>query len=168
MERLSDSFFAQDALTLAPRLLGVLLCREADGKILKMRITETESYCGEEDTACHAHKGKTPRTRIMYGPGGRAYIYLCYGMHHLLNVVSGPEGRPEAVLIRGVSGFDGPGKLTKALCIDKSLNGENLMDSARLWLETDGVSFPCKATPRIGIAYATAEYRDKPWRFVAQ
>ena len=168
MDRLSHSFFTQDALALAPQLLGTLLCREVDGNVLKLRITETESYCGEADTACHAHKGRTARTQIMYGPGGRAYIYLCYGIHYLLNVVAGPEEQPEAVLIRGVSGFSGPGRLTKALHIDKSLNGENLIESARLWIETDGATLPFQVTPRIGIAYATPEYRDKPWRFVAK
>ena len=91
---------------MAPSLIGKLLCRkmcdENGERIIKFRITETECYFGEEDTACHAHKGKTERTKTMYRRGGIAYVYLCYGMHSMLNVVSGPEGYPEAVLIRGV------------------------------------------------------------------
>ena len=117
--RLTD--FSDDALALAPRLLGKFLCRRlADGTVLRRRITETEAYFGEEDTACHAHKGRTPRTDVMYSPGGCAYVYLCYGMHEMLNVVTGREGRPEAVLIRGVEGAEGPGRLTKALHVDRS------------------------------------------------
>ena len=81
--------------------------RMVDGTVMRRRITETEAYCGKEDTACHAHKGRTARTDVMYSPGGCAYIYLCYGMHEMLNVVTGPEGRPEAVLIRGVEGAEG-------------------------------------------------------------
>ena len=100
---------------MAPALLGKLLCRRVDDKIIKYRITETECYFGEDDTACHAHKGKTERTKIMYHEGGVAYVYLCYGLHSMLNVVSGIEDFPEAVLIRGVEGYNGPGKLTKAL-----------------------------------------------------
>lgn len=154
---------------MAPSLIGKLLCRRIciDGKeqVLKLRITETECYFGEEDTACHAHKGKTERTKIMYHSGGVAYVYLCYGIHSLLNIVSGSEDFPEAVLIRGVEGYNGPGKLTKALYIDCSLNGENLMDSDCLWLEDDGFTAKYTLGKRIGIDYATEEYRNIPWRY---
>lgn len=165
--KLDYKFYRQSAVELAPRLLGKLLCRSFGGEILKFRITETECYYGEDDTACHAHKGRTKRTEIMYGEGGRAYIYLCYGIHSLLNIVTGEKGFPEAVLIRGIEGFDGPGKLTKRLNIDRGLNGENLITSDKLWLEDDGVVSEYKAGKRVGIDYATEQYRNKLWRFTA-
>ena len=167
MSRLKQSFYHDSAVNLAPRLLGKLLCRNIDGTILKYRITETECYYGEEDTACHAHKGKTPRTAIMYEQGGFAYIYLCYGIHSLLNIVTGEKGHPQAVLIRGVEGFDGPGKLTKQLKIDRTLNCENLITSKNLWLEDDGTDLSYQTSPRIGINYATEEYKNIHWRFIA-
>ena len=154
---------------MAPSLIGKLLCRKicdnSGERVIKLRITETECYFGEEDTACHAHKGKTERTKVMYHSGGVAYIYLCYGIHSLLNIVSGPEDFPEAVLIRGVEGYDGPGKLTKVLAIDRSLNGEDLIASDKLWLEDDGFSAEYTVGKRIGIDYATEEYRNILWRF---
>ena len=154
---------------MAPSLIGKLLCRkmcdENGERIIKFRITETECYFGEEDTACHAHKGKTERTKTMYRRGGIAYVYLCYGMHSMLNVVSGPEGYPEAVLIRGVEEYNGPGRLTKALKIDRSLNGEDLVLSRELWIEDDGYCSEYVAGKRIGIDYATEEYRSILWRY---
>jgi DNA-3-methyladenine glycosylase len=101
----------------------------------------------------------------MYRRGGVAYIYLCYGVHHLINVVAGEEGSPEAALIRGVEGHAGPGKLTKALGITTAQNGEDLVASSRLWLEDDGFQAACEASKRIGIDYASEEYRNKLWRF---
>ncbi len=166
MSRLSHEFYRQNVLEVAPALLGKLICRNIDGEIIKLRITETEAYYGPDDTACHAHKGKTPRTAVMFESGGFAYVYLCYGIHHLLNVVTGEEGFPEAALIRGVEGYNGPGKLTKALKIDRTLNYENLITSDLLWLEDDGCICQHQATKRIGIDYATPEYRDKLWRYV--
>ena len=166
--RLDADFYRQPALTLAPALLGKLLCRAVDGEVRKLRITETECYCGECDTACHAHKGKTERTKVIYREGGCAYIYLCYGIHNLLNVVSGKEDFPEAVLIRGVEGFYGPGRLTKTLDIDRTLNGEDLVTSRQLWLEDDGTFPEYEAATRIGIEYATEEYREKLWRFTVK
>ena len=163
--RLSVRDYRRDAVSLAPKLLGKLLCRKTGRKILKLRITETEAYLGEEDTACHAHKGKTKRTAIMYEDGGHAYIYLCYGVHWLLNVVSGKKDNPEAVLIRGVEGFPGPGKLTKQLQIDKSLNGENMIISDRLWIEDDGKRPVFTAEKRIGIDYASERDKNRLWRF---
>ncbi len=156
------------ALELAPYLLGKILCvKGEDGSVTKGRINETEAYYGEEDTACHAHKGRTPRTEVLYEQGGVAYVYLCYGMHNLMNVISGPEGHPEGVLIRGISGFSGPGKLTKYLSINRSFNREDFLTSERIWLEDDGfVPEDIYTTPRIGINYATQEYIDIPWRFL--
>ena len=167
MNRLDNAFYSNSALVLAPRLIGKLLCRSTSGGVLRHRITETEIYCGEEDTACHAHKGKTERTKIMYQKGGYAYIYLCYGIHNLLNIVTGEEGFPEAVLVRGTEDHNGPGKLTKALQIDRSLNGESLVISNQLWLEDDGITLAYSTSKRIGIDYATDEYKNKLWRFKA-
>ncbi|MDR1308202.1 MAG: DNA-3-methyladenine glycosylase [Treponema sp.] len=165
--RLTADWYSTGAPSLAPALLGKLLCRRLPtGKILRRRITETEAYYGEEDTACHASRGKTERTAVMYRAGGFAYIYLCYGIHWLLNVVSGPVDFPEAVLIRGVEGFDGPGKLTKALEIGKDLKGENLTVSDRLWIEDDGYKPRFRATKRIGIDSAAEKDRNRRWRFV--
>lgn len=167
MARLNKNFYTQDVITVAPLLLGKTLVRKLeDGTIMRYMIIETESYYGEEDTACHAHKGKTERTKVLYKEGGIAYIYMCYGIHFLLNVVTGPKDHPEAVLIRGVEGFDGPGKLTKAMGISKDLNEENLTISDRLWIEDNGLIPKYKKTKRIGIDYATKEYRDKPWRYI--
>ena len=150
---------------MAPSLLGKLLCRRIDDEVVKYRITETECYFGEDDTACHAHKGKTERTKIMYHEGGVAYVYLCYGIHSLLNVVSGPADFPEAVLIRGVEGYEGPGKLTKALRIDRTLNGEDLINSKELWIEDDGYVANYKTDKRVGIDYASPEDREVLWRY---
>ena len=164
--RFSARDYRKDAVTLAPELLGKLLCRKTGKQILKLRITETEAYYGEADTACHAHKGRTERTSIMYEDGGRAYIYLCYGVHWLFNVVSGKKDFPEAVLIRGIEGFSGPGKLTKQLRIDKSLNGENLIESERLWIEDDGSRPSFQTSKRIGIDYASEQDKNRLWRFI--
>ena len=164
--KLKKAFYKQDALTVAPSLIGKLLCRKLpNGEVLKVRITETEAYRGEEDTACHARAGKTPRTEIMYGEGGFAYIYLIYGLHYLLNVVTGNKNEPQAVLIRAAEGFSGPAKLTKALQIDKTLNGCNLTENT-LWLEDDGFRATYKTSKRIGIDYACDKYRNIEWRFI--
>lgn len=168
MKRLEKDFYYDTAVEIAPKLLGKLLCRERDGEILKCRITETECYFGEGDTACHAHKGLTKRTKIMYERGGYAYIYLCYGIHALLNVVTGIQGHPEAVLIRGIENYNGPGKLTKALSITTALNEEDLVASDRIWLEEDGTILEYETTPRIGIHYASEEDKNRYWRFVAK
>lgn len=167
MKRLTQEFFDQNAVELAPQLLGKYLCRKTSEGILRLAITETEAYYTESDTACHARKGRTPRTELLYHRGGCAYVYLCYGIHNLFNVISGEEGIPQGVLIRGVAGFDGPGKLTRAMGIDRSLNGADLVQGSELWLE-EGEQPAYIRTPRIGIDYATEEYRNICWRFVAQ
>ena len=170
MKRLSAADYAVDAVTAAKLLLGKWLCRRLpNGSVLKVRIVETEAYCGEGDTACHAHCGKTERNAPMYEAGGIAYIYLCYGMHNLLNVVTGLKDSPEAVLIRGVEGAVGPGRVTKFLQIDRTLNREPLATSPRLWIEDGGTDPPrFKSTPRIGIAYATKRDQDRKWRYVVE
>lgn len=165
-KRMGRRALSRPAQQLAPELLGKLLCRRTDLGVFKYRIMETECYCGEEDTACHASKGKTPRTRVLYEKGGTSYVYLCYGMHALFNVVSGKEGHPEAVLIRGVEGYNGPGKLTRAMEIDRTLNEEDMTVSHKLWLEDDGYRPAYVRARRVGIDYATQEYRDVLWRFI--
>ena len=168
MRKLTANDYAVDAVTAAKALVGAWLCRRLeDGTVVRRRITETEAYCGEEDTACHAHKGRTARTDVMYSAGGCAYIYLCYGMHNLLNVVTGKKGYPEAVLICGIEDHIGPGRVTKFLQIDWTLNREPLTTSTRLWIEDDGTPSPrFKMTPRIGIGYATKRDQNRKWRFV--
>ncbi len=155
------------ATELAPWLIGKILCRNIDGKIIRARITETECYFGEEDTACHAHKGRTERTDIMYRAGGNAYVYLCYGIHSLLNITTGLEGHPEAVLVRGVENVTGPGRVTKFMQIDRALNKKELVRENGLWLEDDGFVSKYTKSKRIGIDYADPDDRDKLWRFVA-
>ena len=168
--RLKVSDYAGNAVEMAKALLGAVLCRRLDdGTVLRARIVETEAYFGEEDTACHAHRGRTPRTDVMYAPGGVAYVYLCYGMHAMLNVVTGPAEHPEAVLVRGVEGAVGPGRLTRALGVSCALNRENLVESDRLWIESDGTPPPrFSASPRIGIGYASKRDRARKWRFAAR
>lgn len=165
---LPKEYFLRPATELAPELLGKLLCRKIDGEVVKLRILETECYFGEEDTACHAHKGKTTRTDIMYKAGGNAYVYLCYGIHSLLNITTGKEGHPEAVLIRAVEGSVGPGRLTKRLSIDRSLNRMPLCEESGLWLEDDGTRFDYITAPRVGIDYANEEDRSRLWRFIVK
>jgi DNA-3-methyladenine glycosylase len=144
------------------------LCRKIEDNVLRLRILETECYFGEEDTACHAHKGRTERTGIMYEAGGNAYVYLCYGIHSLLNITTGEEGHPEAVLIRGVEESMGPGRLTKRLSIDRSLNRAPLSPESRLWIEDDGTKTDYITAPRVGIDYASEEDRTRLWRFIAK
>lgn len=167
--RIPPEFYTQDVLTAAPALLGKLLCRRLpDGTVQRRRITETEAYRGEEDSACHASKGQTKRTAVMYGSGGFSYVYLCYGIHSLLNIVTGAAGQPQAALIRGVEGITGPGRVTKAMGIDCSLNALDMRTSELLWLEDDGFAPPGVHTaPRVGIGYASPEDQAKPWRFLA-
>ncbi|MCD7770209.1 MAG: DNA-3-methyladenine glycosylase [Oscillospiraceae bacterium] len=150
----------------ARELIGQLLLRRLpDGQTLRVRITETEAYFGEADTACHAHKGRTKRTEILYRPAGTIYVYLCYGIHWMLNLVTGPEDMPQAVLIRGVDDVFGPGRVTKRLAIDGSLNGKMLGDE--LILENDGFAPQAAASPRVGIGYAAPEDQARLWRFTA-
>lgn len=166
--RLGSEFYTQDVLAAAPALLGKLLCRRLpNGTVLRRRITETEAYRGEEDTACHARAGKTNRTAVLYGPGGFSYVYLCYGIHSLFNVVTGAEGQPQAALIRGVEACSGPGRAAKAMCIDRSLNALDLCMSDLLWLEDDGfVPGKTLTAPRVGIGYASEEDQARLWRFI--
>jgi len=165
--RLDIDAYEMDAVSFAKKLLGMVLCRRLDdGSVIRQMITETEAYYGEGDTACHAHKGKTNRTKIMYERGGYAYIYLCYGVHNLLNIVTGKKDFPEAVLIRATHECKGPGRLTKAMYIDRSLNGKDLVKSDTLWVETGEKEYEYDSYPRVGIDYAEKVDRDRLWRFV--
>jgi DNA-3-methyladenine glycosylase len=168
MTRLKQEFFEQDVLILAPALLGMkLYCREKNGHAGQFIITETEAYKGADDLACHASKGRTARNEMMYRRGGVLYVYLIYGMHWMLNIVTGRAEEPQAVLIRGLDSITGPGRLTRMLGIDRSFNGEDLTASPRIWLEGGKAPLRYTATPRIGIDYAGPVWKNKPWRFVA-
>lgn len=167
------SFYSEDPLDVAAALLGAVLVHDHPQRArVAGRIVETEAYRGEEDLACHASAGRTKRTDVMYGPPGFAYVYLIYGMYNMFNVVTWPEGKPSAVLVRGVEPIqglegtsNGPGKLTRAMDIDLSLNREDLCGSRLFILQgepvTDG---DVERTKRIGISYA-GEWTERLWRF---
>ncbi len=160
---------SKNTVALARWLLGkVLATTGPDGVVRRARICEVEAYHGESDIACHASKGRTQRTEVMYTAGGVWYVYLCYGIHEMLNLVTGPVDHPSAILIRGVEGIDGPGRLTRALGIDRRFNGRPAEPATGLWLEDDGFVVPRRATrvtPRVGVAYAGPVWAAKPWRF---
>lgn len=164
---LERDYFTKPATVLAPDLIGKILCRKTQNGVIRARITETECYFGEEDTACHAHKGKTERTKTMYEEGGVTYVYLCYGIHSLLNIVTGPKNHPEAVLIRGVEGAVGPGRATKYMQITTADNSLPLCEKSGIWIEDDGTTPDYTALPRVGIDYASKEDKERPWRFIA-
>jgi DNA-3-methyladenine glycosylase len=186
MERLHRTFYEQDALTVARRLVGVHIVRMVGRTRMVARIVETEAYIAPEDKASHAYNGRrTKRTRVFYEPGGTAYVYLIYGMHHCLNVVTNEAEVPHAVLVRAaepVEGIElmrrnrgrsadgahqltnGPGKLCSAMAIDRSFNGVDLRRSSTLFLVAGDEPEQIAASPRRNIDYAE-EYRDKPWRF---
>ncbi len=130
-----------------------------------MRITETECYMGSDDTACHASKGKTERTSPLWLPGGYTYVYLCYGVYNMFNVVTGNEGEPQAVLIRGVQGHFGPGKFTRFAGIDKSFNRIDMKTSEKIFIEDDGYKPQIVTSKRVGIDYAAERDRNRLWRF---
>lgn len=166
---LDTEFFNRDVLLVTAELLGKVLCREIPGQEpTKHIITEAEAYDGAEDMACHANRGVTPRTFVMFGPAGRWYVYLCYGIHWMLNIVVGPESYPAAILIRSVDAYTGPGRLTKALCINKSLNNLPAYQDSGLWIEDHGLTpTHINRTPRIGIDYAGPIWSQVPYRFIA-
>jgi DNA-3-methyladenine glycosylase len=165
---LGTSFYKRDAETVAQDLLGKTLVIRLSGLERRSRITETEAYVGVHDLACHASKGKTKRTEIMFGPAGRAYVYLIYGMYDMFNIVTG-DGDGQAVLIRAVEPLNfegdtkGPSKLCKVLGITRELNNEPLFGE-KLWLEKGKVPKTITTTPRVGVEYAK-EWKDAPLRF---
>jgi len=169
---LARSFFEQKTLKVAQDLLGCFLIRQIGQKKISGRIVETEAYCGSKDLANHASKGRTNRTEAMFGPPGHAYVYLIYGMHYCFNIVTEKSGYPAAVLIRGVELDDrqtiiGPGKVCRALKIDKSLHGVDLVKSQKIWVEDNNQrlkDWKIVKLPRVSIDYA-GEYKYKRWRF---
>ncbi|MFW5755538.1 MAG: DNA-3-methyladenine glycosylase [Tangfeifania sp.] len=167
--RLPISFYQRDVLKVAPELLGKVLVRKfSDGQTKRFRITEVEAYRGGEDKACHANKGKTPRTEVMFREGGVVYVYLIYGIYWMLNIVTGGENDSSAVLIRGLENISGPGRVGKGLQLDKSFYGENLSASERIWIEESDVQVSYSAGPRVGIHYAGQPWVSKPWRFILE
>lgn len=164
--RLQRDFYIRDVLHVAPELVGKnMVVRSPDRSFNRYMITEVEAYKGSEDLACHASKGRTSRTEIMYHQGGRLYIYLIYGMYWMLNVVTGGEDDPQAVLVRGVENYPGPGKLTRSLGIDRSFYGEDLVISDRIWIEDTELKPVIKTGERIGVEYAGDYWKARPWRF---
>ena len=168
---LPRTYFNRPTLTVARSLIGKYVVREIDGRILAGKILEVEAYVGPQDKACHASKGRTRRTEVLFGPPGVAYVYLIYGMYHCLNVVTEREEFPSAVLIRAIEIdgelIDGPGRLCRALQIDRRLNRVDLTTGESLWFEDRGALVErgdVEAHPRIGVDYA-GEWAKKPWRF---
>jgi DNA-3-methyladenine glycosylase len=162
------SLLQQSAVHVARQLIGFRLCRYWEGKVFMKVITETEAYMGEEDGASHARFGRTNRNAPMYGPPGIWYVYVCYGMHAMLNLVTGHENEPAAVLLRSVQNISGPGRLTQWFHVTRSLNGQPCEPSSGLWLLPPTERFSVRTAPRIGIDYAGKEWAQKPWRFVAE
>ncbi|OHA80653.1 MAG: 3-methyladenine DNA glycosylase [Candidatus Yonathbacteria bacterium RIFCSPHIGHO2_01_FULL_51_10] len=162
-------FFDRAAPIVARELLGKTLVREVRGKRIASMITEVEAYDGPHDRASHAHRGKTPRNEAMFGPAGNWYVYLVYGMHEMLNIVTGPVGYPAAVLIRGTHDVVGPGKLTKYFKITRTQNKTIAASKSGLWIEDHGVRVLARQvmrTPRIGVSYAGEVWAGKKYRFV--
>lgn len=164
---LTADFFCVSADKLAVNLLGKALVRKIEGVEHRYLIAETECYMGVFDTACHACRGKTPKTSALWQRGGKLYVHLVYGLHYMLNIVAGIENDPMGVLIRGVKGAVGPGRLTKALYIDKDFNREDLLTSDRIWIEETDIFPHYDASKRVGIGYADKVDRERLWRFCA-
>ncbi|MBN2486764.1 MAG: DNA-3-methyladenine glycosylase [Bacteroidales bacterium] len=163
--KLTRHFYTRDVLEVAPGLLGKYLVLQTSGACNKFLITDVEAYRGTDDLACHASKGLTKRTEPMFRQGGILYIYLIYGMYYMLNIVTSTENNPQAVLIRGIEGCNGPGKLTKKLGIDQSFNREDLIDSNRIWVIDTNNTVSYKTSPRIGVDYAGDYWKNLHWRF---
>ncbi len=189
-KRLGPLFYQRtDVVELSKELLGKILVTRFDGLTTAGMIVETEAYRAPDDKACHAHLNRyTERTKVMFEAGGVAYVYLCYGIHHLFNVVTGQKGMAHAILIRGIEpvegidqmlerrGFEqlkpqltaGPGVMSKALGIHKSMTGSSLVDpESKMYIEDRGIPISPQeiiASPRVGIDYAE-ECADWPWRF---
>lgn len=162
------AFFDRPADRVARQLLGMhLVARTPDG-LQRLPVTEVEAYLGSHDLACHGSRGMTKRNATMFGPAGCWYVYLCYGMHWMLNIVTGKPGVPAAVLVRGAGHLSGPGRLTKALGIERSLDGAAATPCSGVWFEESGLQVPrrqVRRTARIGIGYA-GDWVEKPLRFV--
>ena len=164
--RLNREFYFRDVLSVAPDLPGKNLVILQAGIPESYIIIEVEAYRGEEDQASHARFGKTTRNSIMYEQGGFLYVYLIYGIHWMLNIVTGPAGSPQAILVRGLKTLTGPGVLTRRLGIDKSFHGEDLATSRRIWIEDTGIKPVIIQKPRVGINYAGEPLISHEWRFM--
>ena len=169
MKPLEKKFFVRPTLTVAKDLLGKYLTIRADGKIQRFMITEVEAYDGFKDKASHASRGKTERNTPMFGEAGVWYVYFTYGMHYMLNIVTGPQNYPAAVLIRGVEGIYGPARITKALKIDKGFNNKIASPKIGLWIESGSIlnsKLKIQNSSRVGVAYAGPVWSQKKWRFL--
>jgi len=160
VKKLPCEFFDCGSVELAKKLLGKILCVGNTRSI----IVETEAY-EENDTACHAYRGRTKRNDPMFHSGGTVYVYLCYGIHEMLNIAAGKNGEGKAVLIRGIQNHIGPGRVTKALNINRSFNYEFIPTSTRIWIEDAPPVTQIQQLPRVGIPYASQPDQDKLWRF---
>jgi DNA-3-methyladenine glycosylase len=172
LKKLGHRFFRREAIEVSQKLIGKILVRKRDGKEYRARIVETEAYVGAHDLACHASKGRTRRTEIMFGPGGYAYVYFIYGMYDMLNFVTGKTNDPQAVLIRGALPLDGwqadlsgPGRLTRAMHITRADNGRDLTGDQLFVLDDRRYRPRVECTKRIGVDYAK-EWKDALLRFV--
>ena len=168
---LKPDFFNHPTLIVAQNLLGKFLVRKIGNKEIASMITEVEAYDGFNDKASHASRGRTLRNEVMFGEAGRWYVYLIYGMHWMLNVVTGPKDYPAAILIRGVADAKSPGKLTKYFQINKSLNSKITSKTTGLWIEDRGVKVEAKnilKTKRIGVHYAGPYWSRRRYRFLIE
>lgn len=179
-----EFYMRDDVVQIAKELVGTVLCTRFDSKICKARIVETEAYRGEDDRACHAYNGRcTPRNRVMYKEGGIAYVYICYGVFHLFNVVTNVKDKADAALIRAVEPIEGeehmlyrrdkadvhrltsgPGILSRAMGINVSHSGTSLIDTSMIWIEENSTPIDIHTTTRVGIDSAK-EAVHYPWRF---
>jgi DNA-3-methyladenine glycosylase len=168
---LQRQFFDRPVVTVAHDLLGKYIVRRIGRKEIAVQITEVEAYDGPHDKASHARFGLTPRSEVMFGHAAHWYVYLCYGIHEMLNIVTGPHDSASAVLIRGVEGASGPGRVTKVLKINRSFNTLPAVRKSGLWIEDRGVAIPkrrIKRTARIGVSYAGPVWAKKKYRFIIQ
>ncbi|MFL5240774.1 MAG: DNA-3-methyladenine glycosylase [Gemmataceae bacterium] len=172
MKKLRRSFYQRPAIEVAPELVGKIIVHRIGGKQYRARVVETEAYVGAHDLACHASKGRTRRTEVMFGPGGHAYVYLIYGMYEMLNVVTSVAGDAQAVLVRAAEPLDGwdvdlsgPGKLARGLKIARSENGLDLTGNKLFFLNDPIYQSDILTSKRIGIDYAQ-EWKDALLRFI--
>ncbi len=168
MKYLDETFFGELTLKAAKDLVGCYLCRKVGKKVVRLMVTETEAYIGPHDLASHSSKGRTARTEVMFAEPGTIYVYMIYGMYFMLNIVTEKKDFPSAILIRGVGKYDGPGKLAKALGIDKRLNGLKAEPKNGLWFEPrdPGVRIKIKKSKRVGVEYAGPVWAEKEYRFI--
>jgi len=181
-----ENFSSKNTPKLARELIGKIIKRKINGKVIEAVISETEAYHGFSDKASHASRGKTPRNKPMFGKAGSWYVYFIYGNHFMLNLITGPENYPSAILLRGIlvgdKKINGPGRLTKFLNVDKQFNDQLANKKTGLWIEDRGVKInphtkqinffgmgvkqsQIEKLPRVGIDYAEEKYKNKLWRF---